>query len=117
MKIVVIGNDDLKGELLQQGLQPAVQIEWISDITKAGEIDHADTYIDLLFDEDREARLEVLKTLPAEIVIVNDVAGTTENLPGSFVRINAWPTFLKRQIVEVIFKSILLFLPSGVELD
>ena len=105
MKIVVIGNDDLKQELLQQGLQPAVQVEWLSDISKCSEIDQADVFIDLLFDEDREDHLEVLKKLPAEIIIVNDVAGTTENLPDSFVRINAWPTFLKRQIVEASCKN------------
>ena len=36
----------------------------------------------------------------ADIVVVNDVLETAEYLPSNFIRINGWPTFLKRNITE-----------------
>jgi 3-hydroxybutyryl-CoA dehydrogenase len=99
MNIVVVANDDLKAELLQQGVKEPVNIEWIDDF-RATSSTNADVCIDLLFMANPEERLEILKQLPVKLVIVNDVTGTTENLPASFVRINGWPTFLKRRVIE-----------------
>ena len=98
MKIVVVTNDGLKEELLAQGLKGSVEIEWLSDInTITGA---ADVYIDLLFDRNRNERKKLLDKLNAGVVIINDVIETTENLSRNFVRINGWPTFLKRKIAE-----------------
>ncbi|MCW3118591.1 MAG: hypothetical protein JWM28_2673 [Chitinophagaceae bacterium] len=99
MKIVVVANDDLKVELLQQGIKEPVTIEWFDDISKVGD-QPADACIDLLYSADREKRIERLKQFPVNLVIVNEVAGTTANLPPSFVRINGWPTFLRRTVIE-----------------
>src|SRR5258706_10965459 len=98
MKIVVVTNDDLKEELLEQGLKGSAEIEWLNDIHTIP-VD-ADAYIDLLFDRDRNKRKEILGKLNADIIIINDVIEITENLPRNFVRINGWPTFLKRRIAE-----------------
>jgi 3-hydroxybutyryl-CoA dehydrogenase len=99
MKIVVVANDGLKAELLQQVIKEPENTEWlndINDITEPG----TDVCIDLLFAANPEERIEILKQLPAKLVIVNDVTGTAKNLPPSFVRINGWPTFLKRPVTE-----------------
>ncbi|MEJ0102586.1 MAG: 3-hydroxyacyl-CoA dehydrogenase family protein [Bacteroidota bacterium] len=98
MKIVVVTNAELKEELLEQGLKGLPEIEWLNDInTITG---HADAYIDLLFDRDRNKRKEILDKLNAEVIIINDVIETVENLSPNFVRINGWPTFLKRRVTE-----------------
>ncbi len=108
MKIVVITNDELKEELLAQGMQQDVQVEWQQEPNL---IQDAVAYIDLLFNESAE-RIEKLKKLSAEsgprgsvsgqsaIIIVNAVSITLEELPPTFIRINGWNSFLKRSVTE-----------------
>ncbi len=108
MKIVVITNDELKKELLAQGMQQDVQVEWQQEPNL---IKDAVAYIDLLFNESAE-RIEKLKKLSAEsgprgsvsgqaaIIIVNAVSITLEELPPTFIRINGWNSFLKRSVTE-----------------
>ena len=98
MKIVVIATDDLKQELTGGGMNENTAVDWINDITIMP--DQADIIIDLLFDDDRIKRKEKLNGIKAEIIIVNDVTETTKDLPGNYVRINGWKTFLKRATAE-----------------
>ena len=98
MKIVVITDDNLKKELIAQGLNESAKIEWSHDIENISK--NPTACVDLLFDTDREKRKELLTKIAADTVIVNDVTGSTENLPANFIRINGWPTFLKRGITE-----------------
>jgi len=98
MKIVVVTDDNLKKELFAQGLNESAKIEWSHDIENISK--NATACVDLLFDTDREKRKELLIKIAADTVIVNDVTGLTENLPANFIRINGWPTFLKRGITE-----------------
>lgn len=96
MKVAVIANDLQKEELLTQGLKDAVQVEWLEEINP---VQDADCYIDLLFVPSTE-RIQQLQQLQPVIIIINDVITTLEKLPADFVRINAWPGFLKRAIIE-----------------
>jgi 3-hydroxybutyryl-CoA dehydrogenase len=96
MKIAVITNDLLKEEWLFQGRQEAVLIEWLSEPIF---VEDADCYIDLLFQPTAE-RINKLKQLQPAVIIVNSVMTTLNNLPENFIRINGWPSFLKRGIVE-----------------
>jgi 3-hydroxybutyryl-CoA dehydrogenase len=96
MKIAVITNEALKEEWLAQGRQETVLIEWLSE-PKA--VEDADCYIDLLFQPTAE-RINKLQKLQPALIIVNSVMATLNNLSENFIRINGWPTFLKRQIVE-----------------
>ncbi len=96
MNIVVITNNDLRQELLAQGLQDDITVQYTEEITA---IDKAGCYIDLLF-QPREKRIHELKQLQPALIIVNAVSTTNSELPAGFVRINGWPTFLKRIIVE-----------------
>ncbi len=97
MKVAVITNDVLKGELLHTG--PAVDVT-IEYCTQPVPVENADCCIDLLF-EPVEERVRQLQSLSVSFIIINSVAGTLHNLPSNFVRINGWPTFLKRAIAEV----------------
>jgi 3-hydroxybutyryl-CoA dehydrogenase len=99
MRIVVVTNIELKAELSAQGLQENADVEWSTDIDTIP-VD-ADAYIDLLFETDRNGRKELLNKTKAGIIVVNDVIETAEDLPAHFIRLNGWPTFLKRSVAEV----------------
>ncbi|NOT52809.1 MAG: hypothetical protein HOP10_16250 [Chitinophagaceae bacterium] len=96
MNIVVISNDDLKQELLSQGLQYGISVRYTEEITA---VHSADCYIDLLFQPTKE-RINKLQQLHPSLIVVNSVVTTGNELPDDFIRINGWPTFLKRAIVE-----------------
>jgi 3-hydroxybutyryl-CoA dehydrogenase len=96
MKIAVITNDALKEEWLAQGMQDTAGIEWLAEPIA---VENADCYIDLLFQPGTE-RINKLKKLQPAIIIVNSVMTTLDELPEKFIRINGWPTFLKRRVVE-----------------
>lgn len=96
MKVAVIANDLQKEELLAQGLMDTIQVEWLQEVMP---VQDADCYIDLLFISSAEKIIQLQKLQPAT-VIINDVITTLDKLPDHFVRINAWPGFLKRTIIE-----------------
>ena len=98
MKILVLATDTQKEEWLAQSAAGDNSITWIRH---AGEIANssADVIIDLLFEEE-PGHQTVLSQSGASLVIINAVTTTRAGLPQHFVRINGWPTFLKRTIVE-----------------
>ena len=96
MKIAVITNDTLREEWLAQGMQDAAGTEWLAEPIA---VENADCYIDLLFQPETE-RINKLQKLQPAIIIVNSVLATLDKLPEKFIRINGWPTFLKRPVVE-----------------
>jgi 3-hydroxybutyryl-CoA dehydrogenase len=93
--ITVVCTDLQKAELLSQGVSDYVAIEWLTEPTDST----AAVYIDLLFDNSPE-RINLLKQKTASLVFVNHVAGTTEQLPPHFIRINGWPGLLSRPVIE-----------------
>ncbi len=98
MQLVILSDEILKDELVSNGTQPGVDIHWIQSPTEFLEFKNADGCIDLLFDNSTE-RTDLLKQLQCT-VIINSVEKSLAELDSSFVRINGWPTFLKRNIVE-----------------
>ena len=91
----MLSNPETKLELLAHGTSVPVDIRWDSAPDAA---EGSDVCIDLLFESEPE-RLEKLIRSRVSLVIVNHVIGNI-SLPGHFVRINAWPGFLGRVIVE-----------------
>jgi len=96
MKIAVITNEALKEEWLAQGSQETAGIAWL---TEPIAVEDADCYLDLLFQPDKE-RINKLRKLQPAMIIVNSVMMTLNELPEKFIRVNGWPTFLKRPVVE-----------------
>jgi 3-hydroxybutyryl-CoA dehydrogenase len=96
MNIVVITNDDPRLELLTQGLQDDIIVQYTEEVAV---VQNADCYIDLLF-QPTEERIIKLKQLQPSLIIINSVITTGHELPEDFIRINGWSTFLKRTIVE-----------------
>jgi 3-hydroxybutyryl-CoA dehydrogenase len=96
MKVVVITNNDLKQELLAQGIADNTEVEWQEELFP---VNTADVYIDLLFNGSAERINELTKLQPA-IIIVNTVYLAADELPAGFIRINGWKSFLQRPLVE-----------------
>lgn len=99
MQIVVLAGDELKEELLSPGIIGECEVIWINDPELFLDYPTADGFIDLLYRHDPD-RLQILTKLAPAPVIINEVAETLQHLPGNFARINGWPTFLKRPVIE-----------------
>lgn len=93
----MITNEDFKAELLAQGLQEGLDIEWLSVPSAIGSFDAC---IDLLFDGS-ETRIAALAQISAALYLLNDVCGSAIRLPGRFVRFNGWKTMLGRNLMEL----------------
>ena len=103
MKIAVLANTILKEELLLQGIKDDTELLWANDITELTSYNNVDAYIDLLFENEDQRpdsyRVQLLKKLQP-IVFVNSVIASEISLPENLIRINGWPTFLKRSLIE-----------------
>ena len=104
MRLAVLADEILKEELLSNGITGEVDIIWVDDVDEFTYRENADGCIDLLFDNTKE-RIELLKKLSSQPVIVNSVIDTLEEINAPFIRINAWPGFLKRPVVEASYNS------------
>lgn len=99
MKIVIVSDDVLKQELLSQPLSADLDIQWLGSGEKLNNDHPIDACIDLLF-EDNADRKRWLKELHTSLVVVNAVLTPLSALKEDFVRINGWPGFLCRNIIE-----------------
>jgi 3-hydroxybutyryl-CoA dehydrogenase len=102
--IAVLADDVLKQELSSHIDASKVDIVW-ADSVRSLTIIEADAYFDLEFSFDRE-RLQKYQMLRPKPVILNAVANTTAELGGDYIRLNAWPTMLKRSIAEIATGSV-----------
>jgi 3-hydroxybutyryl-CoA dehydrogenase len=100
----VLADEILKEELLSNGITREVEIIWIDDVDEFVHQENADGYIDLLFDNTKK-RIELLRNFSSQPVIVNSVIDTLREIDAPFIRINAWPGFLKRPVVEASCNS------------
>lgn len=97
MQIIILGDERTKLELNIPATQK--DIAWINDAQQFLQYPEADAYIDLLFDN-TPGRKSLLQSLLPKPVIINSVVNTLVETNPSFIRINAWPTFLQSNIIE-----------------
>ena len=100
MRLVVLTNEQLKEELLSNGVSDDCKIDWISSPKELLSHTDADAVIDLLF-EDNGYDVSHLTNYLKKSVFVNSMNKTIAEIGLPFIRINAWPVFLKRNIAEV----------------
>ncbi len=105
MKLAVLANEILKEELLATGKSDDCSIEWLTNISELAQHSDADAVIDLVF-EHKPEHAGTLKTFLPRPVIVNAVVKTTDEIEFPFIRINGWPTFLKRPVAELACKHV-----------
>ena len=96
---MILANESLKEELLNNVVSSEIDLIWIESADDFREYNRADAFLDLLF-ENTDQRIEMLSGLASGSVIVNSVCTTMRKINRPFVRINAWPGFLKRKVVE-----------------
>lgn len=97
MKLVLMADDILKEEFLSAGIAEGASVEWIENALAFMNHKDADAFFDLSFEPDSE-RIAVLSQLPDKIIFINSQVPVSQT---HFIRINAWPTFLKREIAEL----------------
>jgi 3-hydroxybutyryl-CoA dehydrogenase len=99
MIVAILADDVIRTEITGKGYSDNVEVIW-ADSIQSLRIIEADAYFDLLFESDSEriARLNFLLPKP---LFVNAVIQTGRDLPEGFIRINAWPTMIKRKIIEL----------------
>ena len=100
MRLVVLTNEQLKEELLSNGVSDDCKIDWISSPKELLSHTDADAVIDLLF-EDNGYDVSHLTNYLKKSVFVNSMNKTIVEIGLPVIRINAWPGFLKRNIAEV----------------
>jgi 3-hydroxybutyryl-CoA dehydrogenase len=101
MKVVVVIGEILKQELLQKPVNADVELIFINDIDEIKTISDADVFIDLEFDATIN-RISLLKKFLPKPVLINSVAHTLSETNEKFIRVNAWPSFLQRNICEAV---------------
>jgi len=100
MRLVVLTNEQLKEELLSNGVSDYCKIDWINSPKELLSHTDADAVIDLLF-EHNGYDISHLNHYLTKPVFVNSMNKTITEIGLPFIRINAWPGFLKRNIAEV----------------
>ena len=100
MRLVVLTNEQLKEELLSNGVSDYCKIDWINSPKELLSHMDADAVIDLLFEYNGHG-VSHLNDYLTKPVFVNSMNKTITEIGLPFIRINAWPGFLKRNIAEV----------------
>jgi 3-hydroxybutyryl-CoA dehydrogenase len=100
MKIAVLARNDLRKELESKEIAGGVEFLWATSFLELVECGFADAYMDFdfVFDQNRISRLATLLPKP---VLINSVVWTIAEIRAPFIRINAWPTFLSRNLCEI----------------
>src|SRR5829696_5784315 len=99
MQVIILADELQRAELLNGN--SVENIVWIKDKQDFLQYKEADAFIDLEFVND-EKRKALLGQLLPKLVIINSVTDTLEEVNTSFVRINAWKTFLSSSLLEAV---------------
>lgn len=100
MKIAVLANQGLKEEIKSKTLAAHLEFVWLSSISDLLEERDADVYFDMEFDGTPE-RTGALSQLLPRPVLINSVVLTLAEIGKPFIRINGWPGFIKRPVIEI----------------
>lgn len=94
MQIIVKASEGQKLEWLQKGTVGAIQVHFLDQADPTIE---ADAYFDLLFETEGSA----FSHIQDKPVFVNAVLQEAKTLPDNYIRINAWPGFINRPVIEI----------------
>jgi 3-hydroxybutyryl-CoA dehydrogenase len=103
MELTILANETLKQEILRKGLGMGIVVNWMNEITQLKDHTSSDLYIDMDFETtDKDLRISSLIST-GKPVIINAVSTTLSSIgkPRHFIRINGWPGFISREIVEI----------------
>lgn len=103
MQLVVLCSEESKPELTAQRVGETIELRFAEALQQFLDYPTADAFFDLDFEPDA-ARIEFLKSFDKP-VIINSVIKTLSDIGGPFIRINAWPGFLRSPIIEASCKD------------
>ena len=95
--IRILASDEQRQELLKTD-PDEVKIYWVSSLDQLI-AEQAEAYLDLQFEPSAERSNALKQCLPAT-VIIHAVENTLASLGLPFTRVNAWPGFLEKQVME-----------------
>jgi 3-hydroxybutyryl-CoA dehydrogenase len=101
MKIAALADQLLKNEMQQKPVGENMVFIWATSLDELTGITNADVYFDLEFVFDNN-RIDELKKLLPKPIFINSVVDTLNSMDQPFIRINAWPGFLNRNICEAV---------------
>ena len=99
MTIAVLADDIIKNEWERKGVPADTDVLWCGS-AKTLVATVADVYMDMSFEFNKE-RIAQYGMRSGYPFFVNAVEHTTEEIGNSFIRINAWPGFLERKLIEI----------------
>lgn len=99
MRALIIANNEMREEWSHGIAGADLYTEWIPTPAGLENKTGFDVCIDLLFDNAGE-RMRQLKASAAPVIMVNAVNDTLQQIGEGIVRLNGWPTFLKRPVAE-----------------
>jgi 3-hydroxybutyryl-CoA dehydrogenase len=99
MKIVVSGNENEIAELTSGCTSDSITLIYTATTDEFMLHTDADAFFDLVFENTVE-RTALLTRLLSKPVFINSVIESLAEKGSSFIRINGWPGFLKRSIIE-----------------
>ena len=99
MRVVVLADEEQTSELLNSRAKDSAEPTAVKTLDDFMQHESADCFIDLLFDGTKE-RVQFLENFSGKLIIVHSVVRTLDQINPLFIRINGWPGFLKRSIVE-----------------
>lgn len=100
MTIAVLANETLRKAWEQKGYPADVELLWCGSV-RSFVATVADAYIDLEFTADPE-RTQLLKQRAHFPLFINAPQYSCKNLGVDFIRMNAWPGFFERDLVELV---------------
>src|SRR5579862_984698 len=100
MKIAILANGETREEFISKHKSTAIELifaDSLNDLLAAG---GADAFFDCEFESNPERVTRLAELLPKP-VFINSVTHTLDEIGQPFIRLNAWPTFLRRDICEI----------------
>lgn len=100
MRLAILANAEQKEEVLSLGIGDDCRIYWLRFSDEIHKVSAVDAFFDLLFEENGYD-ISYYKSFMSKTVFVNSVNKTIEEIAAPVIRINGWPGFLKRSIIEI----------------
>ncbi len=103
MELSFVAGNIQKGEISRKGLPETIKLNWLEDISQFKDHPASDAFFDLQFEENDVMERSAFLTSLGRPVFIHAVRTTLSSLPHStdLIRINTWPTFIERNIIEI----------------
>ena len=99
MHIAIRASQQQKEELFKKGFNDKIIVDWI-DEDENFKPNNIDAYFDLLFDDINLNNNKYFENIPVFVNAIN--CNCTSINQKNYIRINAWPGFLERSLLELI---------------